>query len=86
MATRSLAFQRSAPLREIFYVIKQDGSAGTPSTVTVAHALPAGAEELGMFSDPSRAVDFAEAIVRKHTGTGSPVELVDPPYGLVGGG
>ena len=86
MATRSLALHRGALRRETFYVVRHDGSAGTPSTVTVAHALPAGAEELGMFSDPSRAIDFAETIVREQNGTGSAVVLVDPPYGLVGGG
>jgi hypothetical protein len=57
-----------------------------PGTVTVAHALPEGAEELGIFSDPNRALDFAEAVVREQNGAGSAVELVDPPFGLVGGG
>jgi len=31
-------------------------------------------------------VDFAERVVREHTETGPAMVLVDPPYGLVGGG
>lgn len=86
MATRSLAFPGTAPARQTFSVVKQDGSVAEPGTVTVVHRVPDGAEELGTFDNPSHAVDFAETFVREWKTTGSPLELVDPPYGLVGAG
>jgi hypothetical protein len=86
MATRSLVLPEGAPARETFYVVKQSGSRDVPSTVTVLHGVPSGAEELGAFDNPNHAVDFAEAIIRDLNGTGAAVEMVDPPYGLVGTG
>jgi hypothetical protein len=52
----------------------------------VLHQVPAGAEALASFGDPNQAIDFAEATVREQRAIGSLVELVDPPYGLVGTG
>ncbi len=86
MATRSLALQESVPARNTFYVVKQGGSGTLPSMVTVLHRVPPDGEELGAFDSPNRAIDFAETIVRELNGTGSAVEMVDPPYGLVGAG
>jgi hypothetical protein len=86
MASPSAAFEKSAPARDTFYVVKQCCLASTPGTVTVLHQVPTGAEELGSFDNPNQAIDFAEAIVREQRAIGSLVELVDPPYGLVGAG
>ncbi len=84
MATLSLVHR--APAREAFYVIRQEASATATAMVTVLHRVPAGSEQLGVFDSANRAIDFAEAIVRDLNGTGSVIELVDPPYGLVGAG
>ena len=86
MATRSLAAYDGVPAREIFYVVKQCGSEALPGMITVLHGVPAGAEALGSFENPNHAIDFAEAMVRSLNGTGSPTEMVDPPFGLVGAG
>ena len=86
MASGFLAHHQSVPARETFYVVKRNGSAAAPGMVTVLNGVPAGAEELGAFDNPSRAIDFAESVVRELNGTGSVIEMVDPPYGLVGGG
>ncbi len=86
MATRSAVLHQYVPARDTFYVVKQDGSAGNPATITVLHEVPAGAEELAAFDVPNRAIDFAETAVHDLNGTGAAVELIDPPYGLVGAG
>lgn len=86
MATRSAVLHQYVPARDTFYVVKQDGSAGSPATITVLHEVPADAEELAVFDVPNRAVDFAETAVNVLTGAGAAIELVDPPYGLVGAG
>jgi hypothetical protein len=83
MAIQSAATQRSTPAHDTFYVVKQCCLASTPETVTVLHEVPTGAEELASFENPNQAIDFAEAKVQE---LGSAVELVDPPYGLVGTG
>ena len=83
MAIQSAATQRSRPAHDTFYVVKQCCLASTPVTVTVVHQVPTGAEELASFENPNEALDFAEAKVQE---LGSAVELVDPPYGLVGTG
>lgn len=86
MAIESAATQRSTPAHDTFYVVKQCGLASTPETVTVLHEVPTGAEELASFENPNQAIDFAEATVREQRAIGSRVELIDPPYGLVGTG
>jgi hypothetical protein len=86
MAIQSAATQRRAPAHDTFYVVKQCCLASTPETVTVLHQVPTGAEELASFENPNQAIDFAEAKVQELQAIGSPVELVDPPYGLVGTG
>ena len=86
MAIQSAATQRSRPAHDTFYVVKQCCLASTPVTVTVVHQVPTGAEELASFENPNQALDFAEAKVQELQGIGSAVELVDPPYGLVGTG
>ena len=86
MASPSVALQTRPPARDTFYVVKQNCLASTPETVTVVHHVPAGAEEMGSFDNPNQAIDFAEVTVREQRAIGSLVELVDPPYGLVGAG
>ena len=86
MASPSVALQKSPPAHETFYVVKQCCLKSTPETVTVLHQVPAGAEELASFDNPNQAIDFAEAMVREQRAIGSLVDLVDPPYGLVGAG
>jgi hypothetical protein len=71
---------------DTFYVVKQRCLTSTPETITVLHQVPTGTEELASFDNPNQAIDFAEATVRELRAIGSPVELVDPPYGLVGAG
>ncbi|GEM_PF-3044465 len=86
MASHSPAFSQAAPARQTFYVIKQDGSPQEPGIVTVLHRVPAGAEQLAWFHSPGHALDFAEEVVRQLKETGAAVEMVDPPFGLVGAG
>jgi hypothetical protein len=86
MAAQSTAPEKSAPARDTFYVVKQCCLAATPATVTVLHQVPYGAEELAAFDYPNQAIAFAETIVLNERAIGSLVELVDPPYGLVGVG
>ena len=86
MATQSAARQKRAPASDAFYVVKQDCLPFNPGTVTVLHHVPIGAEELGSFDNPNQAIEFAEATVREQRANGSLLELVDPPYGLVGAG
>ena len=86
MASPSLAPQKSPPAHDTFYVVKQCCSASTPETVTVLHHVPTGAKELASFDHPNQAIDFAEVTVREQRAIGSLIELVDPPYGLVGAG
>jgi hypothetical protein len=86
MASPSVAIQKSPPGRDTFYVVKQGCTASTLETVTVLHHVPTGAEELALFDHPNQAIDFAEATVRERRAIGSMVELIDPPYGLVGAG
>ena len=50
------------------------------------HQLPIGAEELTFFDNPVQAIDFGESIVVEQPAIGALVELVGPPYGLVGAG
>ena len=85
MAFPSVALQ-SPPAHDTFYVVKQCCLTSTAETVTVVHHVPIGAEELALFDHPNQAIDFAEAAVRELRAIGSLVELVDPPYGLVGTG
>ena len=86
MATPSLGLHRSAPARDTFYVVKQGNSTAATLTVSVLHEVPTGAYLLGVFDSPNHAIDFAEATVHELNRAGSSVELVDPPYGLVGTG
>ena len=86
MASPSAALQPGTPARDTFYVVKQCSLMSKPTTVTVLHDVPSGAEELASFDCPSKAIDFAEATVREQRAIGSLVELVDPPHGLVGAG
>jgi hypothetical protein len=86
MASPWVAFQKSPPAHDTFYVVKQCCLASTPATVTVLHQVPTGAEELAAFDNPNQAIDFAEVTVREQCAIGSLVELIDPPYGLVGAG
>jgi hypothetical protein len=85
MASPSVALQ-IPPAHDTFYVVKQCCLTSTAETVTVVHQVPTGAEELASFEYPNQAIDFAEATVRELRGIDSLVELVDPPYGLVGAG
>lgn len=78
--------RKSTPGHDTFYVVKQICATSLAETVTVLHHIPSGAAELASFADPNGALDFAEVIVRELRATGSEVELVDPPYGLVGAG
>ena len=86
MVIQSAATEGSTPAHDTFYVVKQCRLASTPETVTVLHQVPTGAEELASFENPNQAIDFAEAKVQELLAIGSVVELVDPPYGLVGTG
>jgi len=86
MATPSLGLQQSMPARDTFYVVRQGNSTAATPMITVLHEVPSGAFVLGVFDSPNRAIDFAEATVHELNGAGSPIELVDPPYGLVGAG
>ena len=86
MASPSAALQERPPACDTFYVVKQCCPASLPETVTVLHHVPTGAEELASFDHPNQAIDFAETTVRELQAAGSPVELVDPPYGLIGTG
>ena len=86
MASPSVALHKGPPAPDTFYVVKQRSLTSTSETVTVLHQVPAGAEALASFGDPNQAIDFAEATVREQRAIGSLVELVDPPYGLVGTG
>jgi len=86
MAAQSTALQRNVHARDTFYVVKQCVLESTTAIVTVLHKLPIGAEELASFDNANHAIDFAESIVLKQRAAGSLVELVDPPYGLVGAG
>ncbi len=81
MATRSFIQPRGTPAHDRFYVVRHGAA-----LVTVSHEVAAGAHELGSFDTPNGAIDFAELTVRSLRATGVPVELVDPPYGLVGTG
>lgn len=81
MATQSFIQPRGAPAHDRFYVVRHG-----VALVTVSHAVPAGAQELGSFDTPNGAIDFAELTVQSLRATGVPIELVDPPYGLVGAG
>jgi hypothetical protein len=85
MSAQSSVQRKRVPGRDRFYVVKQtcDSSA---TIVTVLHHVPAGAQELGSFDHPNRAVEFAETRARELQTLGVAVELVDPPYGLVGAG
>ena len=82
--SRLFAFAKSAPAHDTFYVVRQ--AASRTSLVTIAHELPAGAQELGHFEDPCGAVEFAELAVRECRARGEAIEFVDPPSGLVGAG
>jgi hypothetical protein len=86
MASPSAALQMGATAHDTFYVVKQYSLTSKPTTVTVLHDVPSGAEELASFDNPNQAIDFAEATVREQRAIGSFVELVDPPHGLVGAG
>ena len=86
MATRSSALLERAPARPTFYVVRHHASPVLPGMVTVAHAVPAGADQLASFDNPNRALDFAEAMVDDLRRKGSEVEMVDPPHGIVGAG
>jgi hypothetical protein len=86
MATRSYARPKTAPAHDTFFVVKHGGLASAPDVVTVLHEVPKDAEELAAFENPSRAIDFAEMAVRDRRAAGFAIELVDPPYGLVGTG
>jgi hypothetical protein len=86
MGTGTSALLKHRPGRDTFYVVKQTGATPTAGTVTVLHHIPKGATGLAWFEDPNGALDFAEAVVRELRASGSEIELVDPPYGLVGTG
>jgi hypothetical protein len=86
MTSPSVALHKSPPAPDTFYVVKLCSLGPTSETVTVLHQVPAGAEALASFDDPNRAIDFAESTVREQQALGSPVELIDPPYGLIGTG
>lgn len=86
MAIQPAVTQRTRRAHDTFHVVKQCCLASTPETVTVLHQVPTGAEELASFESPNQALDFAEAKVQELRAIGSAVELVDPPYGLVGTG
>jgi hypothetical protein len=86
MATQPTVIEKRTRARDIFYVVRQWCLPSVQETVTVLHEVPKGAEELAAFDNPMEAIDFAEAAVWEEQGVGSLVELVDPPYGLVGAG
>jgi hypothetical protein len=73
------------PEHDTFYVVKQH-SAVLHAIITVLHEVPAGAQELGSFSDLIEAIDFAQQTAHELRAAGMAVEYVDPPDDLVGTG
>ena len=86
MATQGVAQQKAVPARAIFYVVRHAASASLDSIITVLRAVPSGAHVLAAFENPNGAIDFAESAVCELRAAGVAIELVDPPYGLVGAG
>jgi hypothetical protein len=86
VATHPATRQQSGPAHDIFYVVRQAAPAQLVAMVTVLHEVPAGAQELASFENPSRAIDFAESTVRGLQASGVFIEFVDPPNGLIGTG
>ena len=74
------------PQHETFYVTQSAPEAGGSSVITIEHEVPAGAKELGSFTDPSAAIDFAQQEVQRLRSEGIKVQYVDPPDDLVGTG
>lgn len=74
------------PQHETFYVIQSAPEIGGAAVVTVLHEVPAGARELGSFSDPGAAIDFAQQEVRRMISKGVDAQFVDPSDDLVGAG
>ena len=54
--------------------------------MTILHEVPADAEELGSFTDPGAAIDFAQQEVGRLVAAGVAAQYVDPPDDLVGAG
>jgi hypothetical protein len=71
---------------DTFYVIRWDPEKRGNIIVTVLHAVPSDAEELGSFDEPGPAIDFAQQEVRRLNDAGVTAEYVDPPDDLVGTG
>ena len=74
------------PQPETFYVICEFDAQRQRRVVTVLHEVPAGAQELGSFSDLVQAIDFAQVTIRRLEADGMPAEYVDPPDDLIGTG
>ena len=74
------------PQHETFYVIRQTPENSGPTVVTVLHEVPGDTQELGSFSDPGTAIDFAQQEVRRLLSEGIDAQFVDPPDDLVGTG
>jgi hypothetical protein len=86
MAAQSLAWQKSAPAHDRFYVVIETAWAASEAFVTVLRQVPAGAQELGSFENANCALEFAEIAVREQLALGVAIELVDPAHSLVGAG
>src|SRR5215471_18604716 len=78
--------RRSVPDHETFCVIRRNLPDRRRIIVTVLHEVPDDSDELGSFTDPGTAIDFAQAEVRRLNASGVPAEYVEPPDDLVGTG
>jgi hypothetical protein len=72
-------------MHDTFYAIRRTLESGDV-IVTVLHEVPGGAQELGAFSTPSAAIDFAQEEAGRLNAAGASVEYVEPPDDLVGTG
>jgi hypothetical protein len=79
-------YNKNVRQHETFYVIQRAPEAGLAAVVTVLHEVPDDAQELGSFSEPETAIDFAQQVVRRLLSEGIHAQYVDPPDDLVGCG
>jgi hypothetical protein len=79
-------YNLSVPEHETFFVIRRALNHGSEVIVTILHEVPPDAENLGSFTDPGAAIDFAQQEVRRLVAGGVAAQYVDPPDDLVGAG
>lgn len=72
--------------RDTFHVIRLESSQHGAAIVTVSHEVAAGAQNLGSFTDPGAAIDFAQKEAQRLNASGVTAQYVDPPDDLVGTG